>query len=501
MIKSRFAAFICVITFALYAPFSVCAADDLDGAINRAAGYVYKGAKNPQVASEGGEWSVIALAESGYGVPADYYARYYGNVETYVREKNGVLHDRKYTEYARVILGVTAADYDPRDVAGYDLTLPLGDFDKTARQGINGLIWALIALDSANYTVPKNPGAKTQATRDLYIEEILKRQLPDGGFNVTAGDGVQSDPDITGMALQALAAYRGRPAVKAAVNKALIRLSKAQRADGGYVSRNVENCESAVQVLVALCKLGIRTDDGRFVKSGHTIVDNILKFQNADGGFGHAIGEGNNPMASEQALYGLALARRANIGAPSSSAIKTFDDISGHVGQKAVEALAERGVVSGKTDVLFDPDGHMTRAEFAAVVVRALDLPEKQTRVFGDVTEGDWYVGYVGAAYSSGVVSGVSAVEFNPDGVISREQAAVMVARAAKLCGLDANMDAAEIRETLKNDYFIVADWARSGVAFCLREKILTDLRPKEAVKRYEVADMVYKMMDRAELP
>jgi len=64
------------------------------------------------------------------------------------------LHERRYTDYSRVILGLTAAGYDPRAFAGYDLTLPLADFDKTIWQGINGPVFALIALDSGNYSNP-----------------------------------------------------------------------------------------------------------------------------------------------------------------------------------------------------------------------------------------------------------------------------------------------------------------------------------------------------------
>lgn len=94
-------------------------------------------------------------------------------------------------------------------MAGYDLTKALGDYDKTIWQGLNGPIWALIALDSRDYPMPVNPEAKTQATRQMYIDRILECQLPDGGWSLFggteaagSGDGV-SDPDITGMALQA----------------------------------------------------------------------------------------------------------------------------------------------------------------------------------------------------------------------------------------------------------------------------------------------------------
>lgn len=133
-----------------------------------------------------------------------------------------MLHEKKYTEYSRVILGLTAAGYDPTDVAGYDLTMALGDFDKTIWQGINGPIFALIALDCGNYVIPRNPEAVTQATRDMYVDEILRRQLSDGGFSLLGGSvsataaDEESDPDITAMALQALAKYRNRDDVTGA---------------------------------------------------------------------------------------------------------------------------------------------------------------------------------------------------------------------------------------------------------------------------------------------
>ena len=185
----------------------------VDAAVNAAAEYMLATVKNPQVDSVGGEWAVIGLARSGYAVPDSYYAGYYRTVEQYVKDHKGALHEKKYTEYSRVILGLTAAGYDPRDVGGYDLTLALGDFDKTIWQGINGPIWALIALDSLVYAIPANPGAKTQATREMYIAEILRRQTPDGGWNLTAGSSgavdakEKADADLTGMALQALAKY------------------------------------------------------------------------------------------------------------------------------------------------------------------------------------------------------------------------------------------------------------------------------------------------------
>ena len=204
----------------------------IDEAIKDTATYIHKTVKDPQVGSIGGEWAILGLARSDVDIEDSYYSNYYKNVENYVKEAKGILHDRKYTEYSRLILGLTAAGYDPTDVAGYDLTKALGDFEKTIWQGINGPIFALIALDSGNYAIPKNSEAETQATRQMYVDEILSRQLSDGGFSLFGGMGdgedYKSDPDITAMALQALAKYQDREDVKKVTGEALDCLSKLQ---------------------------------------------------------------------------------------------------------------------------------------------------------------------------------------------------------------------------------------------------------------------------------
>ncbi|MDR1070623.1 MAG: hypothetical protein LBL37_07585, partial [Gracilibacteraceae bacterium] len=289
----------------------------LTAALNQTAAYVYGVVPRPQVGSVGGEWAVIGLARSGYAVPDSYYETYYQTVTDYLRERGGILHSKKYTEYSRVILGLTAAGYDAREAGGYDLTLPLADFDQTVWQGINGPIWALIALDSADYPLTVSPGA----SRQDYIAEILRRQLPDGGFSLTAGAGgaaipadARAEADITGMALQALAVYREQPQVRAAADKALACLAAMQGEDGGFSYRGETNLESGVQVLTALTALGLSVDDPRFVKNGRTILSNILSFSVGDGSFRHSAGGGSNLMSTEQALYAMAAARRSLTG-------------------------------------------------------------------------------------------------------------------------------------------------------------------------------------------
>ena len=230
----RISAWILTLAILLTLAVPALAASSVQNEVQGSAAYMVSAVKAPEVGSIGGEWAIIGLARSGYSVPANYYEDYYARVEKYVKNCSGVLHERKYTEYSRVILALTAIGRDPSKVAGYNLLTPLGDFEKTIWQGMNGPIWALIALDSGNYDIPKNPAAKKQATRQLYIDEILNNQMKDGGWSLTGtGD---SDVDISAMALQALAKYQDQKAVKTATDKALTYLSKAQDSKGGYAS-------------------------------------------------------------------------------------------------------------------------------------------------------------------------------------------------------------------------------------------------------------------------
>ena len=192
-------------------------AEDIIGAqYEKTAGYVAKTVASPGFGSIGGDWAVLGLARGGYGVKSGYFEGYYERLESYVKACGGVLHKRKYTEYSRVALAVTAIGKDARDVAGYNLLLPLGDYEKTVYQGVNGAIFALLALDAGRYEVPVNADAKTQATRELYVQKILGSQLSDGGWNIA---GTAADADLTAMALQALSKYRDRKEVQAAVDK------------------------------------------------------------------------------------------------------------------------------------------------------------------------------------------------------------------------------------------------------------------------------------------
>ena len=522
------------LALALSVPALAATQGEIKAALDDTAAYMLRQVPAPQVGSIGGEWAVIGLARSGAAVPAGYFDSYYSNAVKTVQSCQGMLHDKKYTEYSRLILALTAIGRDPSDVGGYNLLTPLGDYDKTVWQGINGPIFALIALDSGNYAIPVNSAARTQATRELYLKYILDAQLTDGGWTLS---GKTADPDMTAMALQALSRYQNKSDVKAATDKALSCLSLMQDANGSYSSWSTANSESTAQVIVAVTSLGLDISDSRFVKNGHTLADGLLQYYVKGAGFTHTAqaGGGNDQMSSEQGLYALAALQRAAGGQtplydmsdvsqgsgpvdpnpgkhpdvkpqPVVDKSVTFSDVSGHANRTAIQDLASRQIINGMGDGTFAPNATMTRAQFAAIVVRSLGLTPKYSGTFADAPSNQWYAAYVDTAAAYGIVNGVGNGRFDPTGTISREQAATMVARAAKLCGMDTAMSDAAVRDMLAQfgDCNNVSDYARGTLAFCYREGILDqndlEIRARQAVLRAEVAQMLYNMLGAAGL-
>ena len=284
--------------------------------ITKTGAFLQESVAEPTFGTVGGEWLVLGLARSGLEVSDEYFETYFQNVSAYTAQQGGVLHAKKYTEYSRVILAVTAIGRTPTDVGGFNMLVPLADFEQTVFQGINGPVFALLALDSGNYEIPENVADSTQATRDMYVDYIINAQLENGGWSLMGGE---AEIDMTAMALQALANYLDRNDVAQAVEKGLAVLSERQNEQGGYQFNSSEQAssESVAQVMVALGELGISLNDSRFVKNGNTLLDALLEFQQEDGGFSHLMDGGSDLLATEQAFYALVAAHRVMQGETS----------------------------------------------------------------------------------------------------------------------------------------------------------------------------------------
>lgn len=334
----------------------------ISSALDETGGRLIKSAVQnaPTVSSIGGEWMVMGLARSGRDVPKSVYTGYLTNLSKELKDKNGVLHDKKYTEYSRVILALTSIGEDVTNAGGYNLLKPLADYEKTIWQGINGAIFALIAFDTHDYDIPQADSGAVQTTREKLINHILEKQLGDGGWVLsgkTSDIDIKADIDITAMAIQSLAPYYDKDKnVKNAVDKAVARLSEMQNKDGGYASWGAVNSESCSQVIVALTALGIDPDkDERFVKSGKSVVDALLGFKVSGGGFEHVKGDGFNLMATEQGYYALVaysryLNGKASLYNMSDVMLKSDKEKIAEV-EKSVDALPAELSLSDKDDV------------------------------------------------------------------------------------------------------------------------------------------------------
>lgn len=251
----------------------------------------------------GSDWQALGLFQATGKVPANYLE----NTARYIEENNGEF--RKVTDYERMVLGIRAAGGDPSDIGGYNLIEKIYNNERMTLQGSNGVIFALIALDSARDPVPED----ALWTREKLLNWLLENQNGDGSWALVAGS--RGDVDITAMALAALAPYDGA-AVDQAKQKGFRWLSSQQTENGGFLSWGVENSESASQVIIALTANRMDPKAGAFTQPGGNVLQNLLSYQQKDGGFAHTATEGSNDMASEQALLALTSYRNHLAGKP-----------------------------------------------------------------------------------------------------------------------------------------------------------------------------------------
>ncbi|TVY07610.1 S-layer homology domain-containing protein [Paenibacillus cremeus] len=383
------------------------------------------------------DWEAFGLARAGKTVPSSYLAQ----TEQLVKEQNGKF--RKVTDLERIALAVKAAGAEPTNIAGFNLIQLIVNHEKMTEQGLNGPIFALLTLDNVTGGAPSN----AVWTKEKLITWILEQQNASGGFPLVKGE--EDNSDITAMAISALAAHQDRADVKSAVDKAVSRLSQMQASDGGYALYGESNSESVSQAIIALASANISIKDARFVKSGTDLLSKLLSYKNADGGYAHTAGQASNEIATEQALMALVAYERyiqnqsglfqlqpTTASKPAADGFVDESEIASWALDSVHSAYASKLMTGiSESELRFAPKQEMTRAQFAAIIVRLLkETPDTGSQQrFEDVQPGSWYYGFVMKAQQKGIIQGVSETKFNPDQPVTREQMATMIARALKL--------------------------------------------------------------------
>lgn len=183
---------------------------------------------------------------------------------------------------------------------------------------------------------------------------------------------------------------------------------------------------------------------------------------------------------------------------------KTFTDVQTHWAKDTVNDMASRLIMEGSGEGRFEPDRDITRAEFAAVMVKGLGLmrPGTGKDVFKDVAKGSWYYDAVAIAYTNGMIDGYEDGTFGPMDTITREQAMVMTARAMKLTGLKAELTADMADQLLAGftDAGEAADYAKLSMVASIKTGIITGrdsdtAAPKSNITRAEVAVIVKRLL------
>lgn len=172
-----------------------------------------------------------------------------------------------------------------------------------------------------------------------------------------------------------------------------------------------------------------------------------------------------------------------------------LSDLGQHWAKATIELLVGQGIISGYPDGTFKPNQTITRAEFVALLVRALKLePTGSGKIFGDTTD-HWARDTIAIAGSYGIVSGYDENTFGPNNPITREQMAVMAVKAIKLTSVSS------VSEEIKFiDNRQISSWAKSSVSAAVKKRIMVgypdnSFKPQGTATRAEAASVIHNLI------
>ncbi|MGO4547599.1 S-layer homology domain-containing protein [Paenibacillus sp. 2TAB23] len=167
---------------------------------------------------------------------------------------------------------------------------------------------------------------------------------------------------------------------------------------------------------------------------------------------------------------------------------------------REITVVAAKGAIEGKSEGKFVPQDKVTRAEFAKMLIRALDLENgSATETFADVDSDDWFAPYVSAAAQLKIINGRSETKFDPNATITRAEMATMIARALKVSR--GATDVADVNAALKGfaDAGNINATLKDGVAFAASHNIVVGnagkFLPKNNATRAEAAVIIYRAL------
>ncbi|WP_171653305.1 S-layer homology domain-containing protein [Paenibacillus foliorum] len=170
---------------------------------------------------------------------------------------------------------------------------------------------------------------------------------------------------------------------------------------------------------------------------------------------------------------------------------------------RQIEVAAAKGILEGRAAGEFVPNGTVTRAEFAKLIVNTFGLENASaTESFDDVNDSDWFKPYVAAAVKSGLVNGRTDTKFDPNGKITRAEMATIAARA--LTTVNQLNPVSDVNGALKgfSDASSINDSLKAGVALSAAQGIIVGeadgtFNPNSDSTRAQAAVIIYRLLNK----
>jgi hypothetical protein len=168
-------------------------------------------------------------------------------------------------------------------------------------------------------------------------------------------------------------------------------------------------------------------------------------------------------------------------------------DYVGHWAQPVIQKWLDMEYITGYPDGTFRPEDFITRAEFVTIVNKAFGYEETGEIAFTDVEEESWYYEEVQKAYREGEIIGVSKTRFAPEDYITREQAAIIMARLVNLDGYSKGAG-------VFTDSIQISSWAREYVGAAAYHNLIkgyedNTFRPQNNIKRAEAVVLLDRIL------
>ncbi|MGQ7885986.1 S-layer homology domain-containing protein [Paenibacillus sp. WC2504] len=179
---------------------------------------------------------------------------------------------------------------------------------------------------------------------------------------------------------------------------------------------------------------------------------------------------------------------------------KSFADVpSSHWAADVIQELASKLVISGTSEQTFEPESKVTRAQFTALMARALQLKTANSSTsFQDVQPSDWFAPEVASAVQAGIVNGRETDKFEPNSLVSREEMTAILMRSYRLLhGKTDPAAAPSFSDEAAIGQWVLADVKAAAALGLVQGRSEGQFEPQGFATRAEAAQVLYRLLSK----